>query len=335
MLQSKEIIFKGYESNRNLPINFKNEDEQYFKKDFIRCISDTALYNYTNVIVTVEGLVLNNLSVQQEFLIRSQINQYSSVSFYLKNIVNYGIKFLNKNEKYAIVTDNWSVGYFHFLCDTLPRLMALKSKVAGFTLLLPESCHSFHVELLKYFSIQKIEFYNNTQLLFCPNLYIPNVTKPTGNYNKELLLKVKQQFKLNTSQSIGSQKNIYISRKKAARRKLADESEIEKILVSYNFQIICTEDYSMDEKIELFKNCNILISIHGAGLTNMLFMQEHSKVLEIRLPNDNHNLAYFTLASDLNLDYYYMFCEASNNESTEYTIDMERFKKILNEITNT
>ncbi len=104
--------------------------------------------------------------------------------------------------------------------------------------------------------------------------------------------------------------------------------------MKYNFQIICSEDYNTKEKIDLFKDCDLLVSIHGAGLTNILFMPEKSIAVEVRMPNDKTNLAYFTLASDLNINYYYMFSESPNDKSIDYTINTIELEKILNQIVN-
>jgi capsular polysaccharide biosynthesis protein len=63
-----------------------------------------------------------------------------------------------------------------------------------------------------------------------------------------------------------------------------------------------------------------LIGLHGAGLTNMLFMREGGKVLELRNQNDAHNNCYFSLASELNLDYFYLLNQGNTNDT--HTVDI-------------
>ena len=337
MIKSKEIIFQGYDSVRTLPANFKKEEELFFKQDFKKHINDTVLYQYKNVIINTQGLVLNNLKIQEELLLSANGKKNYNFRYFLSCFVRNRIKFLSSDETYTLISNPWSAGYFHFLCDSLPRLIALGNKIKDTVLLLPESHNDFHLEFLEFFKPKKILFYKETQLLFCPKLLIANHTAPTGNYNKNVLniLKKKLLEGYNAKSTInGDKKNIYISRKKATRRRILNEAEFEEVLLKYNFQIICSEDYNTKEKIDLFKDCDLLVSIHGAGLTNILFMPEKSIAVEVRMPNDKTNLAYFTLASDLNINYYYMFSESPNDKSIDYTINTIELEKILNQIVN-
>lgn len=50
----------------------------------------------------------------------------------------------------------------------------------------------------------------------------------------------------------------------------------------------------------------LLVYHHGATLTNMLFMQEVKKVLELKSIRDSKTQCYFKLASALGLQYYYI-----------------------------
>jgi capsular polysaccharide biosynthesis protein len=74
-----------------------------------------------------------------------------------------------------------------------------------------------------------------------------------------------------------------------------------------------------------------LVGLHGGGLTNMLFMPENGRILELRLGSDNHNNCYFTLASDLGHDYYYLLNESDTQETfnANITVDLNELGEIL------
>ena len=65
---------------------------------------------------------------------------------------------------------------------------------------------------------------------------------------------------------------IYISRQLASVRKIKNEDDVIKILINYGFHILKAEELNFWDQIRLFSNCKHLISIHGAGLTNCIFI---------------------------------------------------------------
>ena len=80
-------------------------------------------------------------------------------------------------------------------------------------------------------------------------------------------------------------------------------------------------------------NADILVSLHGAGLTHMLWMKDSASILEIRARGDYQNNCYFSLASDLNFDYYYVLADKVNpslsTQQADYLIDSVSFKNQL------
>src|SRR6185295_8017269 len=96
------------------------------------------------------------------------------------------------------------------------------------------------------------------------------------------------------------------------RRRVLNEAEVSGLLREYGFVTLYFEDYTFEKQVHLSSNATMLISIHGAGLTNMLFMKEKASVLEFRPKNDHTNLCYYALASALDLNYYYQFGEAGD-----------------------
>jgi capsular polysaccharide biosynthesis protein len=79
--------------------------------------------------------------------------------------------------------------------------------------------------------------------------------------------------------------------------------------------------------------CSSLISLHGAGLSNMLFMKQGSIVLELRMKGDQQNLCYYSLASALSINYYYLFCTRNadniNVQDANISVDLLELEKIL------
>ena len=65
-----------------------------------------------------------------------------------------------------------------------------------------------------------------------------------------------------------------------------------------------------------------LVGLHGAGLTNMIFMNKGGQVLEFRNANDSHNNCYFSLTSSLQHDYYYLNCKGDREDTNAVNISV-------------
>ena len=124
---------------------------------------------------------------------------------------------------------------------------------------------------------------------------------------------------------------IYISRAKAPKRKILNEEEIISILVSLGFEIIYMEDLDFFSQVKLMSECKYLVSLHGAGLTNELYLPETAKVFEIRHPKDKLNNCYYLLATALSLKYYYFLGDSFEDDPhcANITIDIPSFSESI------
>ena len=52
-------------------------------------------------------------------------------------------------------------------------------------------------------------------------------------------------------------------------------------MISYGFTFVTFENYSFEEQIKIIDNCELLVGIHGAGFTNMVFMNKNTKIVDI------------------------------------------------------
>ena len=71
---------------------------------------------------------------------------------------------------------------------------------------------------------------------------------------------------------------------------------------------------TFEEQIKIYHGANIIGGLHGGGLTNILFMNPGTKLLEVRRENDNLNNCYYTLASELGINYYYVNSKSQGDD---------------------
>ena len=197
------------------------------------------------------------------------------------------LPFVNYNEEtpYFTIHTPW-FGYFSWFTSNLPRLINVHQNYPDAILLLPEKIGElkFVTECLRMFPDLKIREVKDSHHMFIKNYVFAQVKPWTSQFllsELEMVRKLCFGFIENNFISKHTDDRIYISRRKAHRRSITNELEVETYLQSQGFVSVCYEDLNVFDQIALTKNAKIIVSLHGAGLTNTMFMQEGSTVLEL------------------------------------------------------
>jgi capsular polysaccharide biosynthesis protein len=229
----------------------------------------------------------------------------------------------NNDIKYILIFDHWAKNnYYHWMIDSLSRIQLLSGDLNEYVVLLPEDCPKFIQNTLKFYPDVNIKLIKKNTLQFIPNLFIQDFAAGSGRQHPVILKSVRSHI-LNQFPSIKSEKFIYVSRQKQKVRRISNENEVLGILRKYNFETVCFEDHSLEEQIKIAQSAKILLSSHGANLTNSLFMQEGCSVFEL-IRNDVPNFCYFSMATGLGLNYYYQLCEINDHDNL--LVDLVEFE---------
>lgn len=353
LMKKKEI----YNSSVN-----EKEKKPYFHNilpDILNTIlkkrqQQSALYLFTiaNAYVSPYGVVFKNGKVISQSIYKSSNYKIwnNLLSFWNKRIKN---KVRVIQGDCLVICHSWYQNYYHWLIEITPRLFLMKDDLSNKKLIIHENISKFHLEILSKFNFKEIIFINDDELLKCesisftsfPNFYLNqhiNIsTQPSKiielNINSKLMKEMKLWFQnknplLNESDKIKN--NLYISRKKAGYRKILNEMELEKILDNNEFEKVFLEDYSFNEQIMLLNNAKIVISIHGAGLANILFMKSKSHVINL-ISEHHHEFCYMTIADVAGVNYTHINCTGVNLENPAYndiTVDLNLIENVLNAI---
>ena len=171
--------------------------------------------------------------------------------------------------------------YYHLLTDLLPHLIAAPRN----PVLVPEFMPQSFIEFLKHIQFDVMVIPQGTVQV--ERLYIPEMELP--EWNSEKVKKIQTFFEnflprkcYAYSKDSIPRNRIYVSRKQAVRRHLANETEFLPLLKKHNFRKIHLEQFSIREQVELFRKTSHVIAAHGAGLTNVLFAPADVRILEIR-----------------------------------------------------
>lgn len=75
------------------------------------------------------------------------------------------------------------------------------------------------------------------------------------------------------------------------------------ILLSKGLKKVILEDLSFADQVQIFASADVIVSPHGAGLSNLVFCRPDTKVLEFFSPN-YVNVCFWVLSNHVGADYY-------------------------------
>ncbi|PPT07284.1 capsular polysaccharide biosynthesis protein [Geitlerinema sp. FC II] len=125
-------------------------------------------------------------------------------------------------------------------------------------------------------------------------------------------------------------KRIYISRSKSAsglkKRHILNEEELFGELQKFGFEKYVLEDYSLEEKIELFYDAETVVGAYGGGITHILFSPKVN-VLELQVMAKMQTYYYY-LAKALGHPFEFVCSNKANNREN-FSVDVPAVVEIL------
>ena len=320
-IQNSSVTYAARESTRTLPVNYDPKDEILFGHEVRKQIPGChAVLERAVNIVDSSLFRAGGFGSFSRYCTVGTIGQKDKIKRLLKTF-----QILNTPRtitRGSWVIDNWSDGYFHWFTDALTRVELVNAYWNVYPVILPRNFKSIGY-VTQSFEILGVPytFIEENRRSHVKELLLTSHTAPTGNYNKALLNNLARRFR-NWASHLQSGKShqertgrrLFISRTLAPKRKISNEQELVPILRKYGFEIIHAENLTFKDQVVLFNTASVIAGLHGAGLTNMLFMPIGSRVIEIRRDGDSHNNCFFTMASDLEFDYYYLLAAPQSTD---------------------
>jgi capsular polysaccharide biosynthesis protein len=313
-------------STRQPPVNLEPGDRWLFEHEWQRTIPESRLIEMRDVRISADGFLFNGGRVLREsFAFAHLLDDWSRAGLARFLAGNY-LKTTTRIEDDALwVVDNWSCGYFHWLADTLPRLFLVRHHLKDWTLLLPHYARAlaFVEPSLAPWGVGRVRYAAKHEVFRCRRLFVPTHAAPAGHFNDAVIRSVRQR--LVTAYGVGGDAGadrLYISRGAARRRRVSNEADVLDVVRRFGFRVFHPESCPFAEQVRAAAAARYLVSNHGAGLTNMLFMRPGSHVLELRHQTDNVSNCYFTMASALGLNYFYQTCASTDPGEPPHTADL-------------
>ena len=327
---------------RQKPKNLKSEDDKLFNHEYQKHLKNSKVKTLKNVYISESKLKkYKYFRIHAKQWRMNPINLIDKIIFFIKDLKTF-LYARDNSEIETIKTAIWAVDsrsyqYFHWLTDALQRIEASKKYYdKGPLILLPGfQNYQYIKDSLDILGIESFILEDNKKY-FVEELILSERVSPAGNYRKELINTISNNFKKNIEnlEARNDFKKIWVSRQNALKRRILNFEEIEPILEKNNFKIINYENLTFRDQIKISNNAQIIGGVHGAGLTNMIFLNKNSSVIEIRAEGDSLNNCFFSLASDMEHDYYYFLGSADDDNYYESNlhIDPKKFENFLESI---
>jgi Glycosyltransferase 61 len=214
--------------------------------------------------------------------------------------------------------------YYHWTVENLPRIRLMEE--AGISpdwFFLPRR-HRFHRDSLELFGIPSKNqiLANEYTHVQADELVIASMVRSEITPENALFL---YQRMANTSWSKTKSTNrlrIYVARRRRSWRHVVNEKALLSQLSQYGFKRYFLEELPLRTQIQLFQQAEFVIGPHGAGLTNLVYCNAGTKVIEIGSPIRPLGFFYF-IAHHRGLRYLNFFGKAVDIERDESNIEVD------------
>ncbi|TVU53451.1 MAG: DUF563 domain-containing protein [Arthrospira sp. PLM2.Bin9] len=295
-------------TNNHESLSYFVQKKVVFPDAFIFEIPNSTAWasSCTSAIITEDQKIINDLSTGSPEIILT--------SHYLP-------KPIKLSGKIAILSVQYTYNYFHWMFEIIARLMLLLKAGIMFNhldgIFISGHGKKYEQETLELLKIPMDRVIDNSiKYIKADCLIVPSIS-PRPLITNEWSCKMLKDLILNSqkfqvfSQSLEPVSRIYISRNQCQYRQILNEAELIYFLDKFGFKVLTLEGMSVIEQAAYFANSEVVISPHGASLTNLVFCNPGTKIIEIFAPGSIIDY-YWKLSSICNLDYYYL--KAKNQE---------------------
>ncbi|WP_269523435.1 glycosyltransferase family 61 protein [Coraliomargarita parva] len=234
--------------------------------------------------------------------------------------------------------------YAHWLIDSLSRLHLLRlsglyDSVDRF--LVPEPRYDFQADSLKYLGIDRSQLITDAEHHHFTADRLITSTAPRGDsviipkwvtdFHREAFLKARKLRDFEAPL-------VYVRRSDSSMRNVLNEDALVAHLAERGFRSFEMASLPFLDKIALFAGAQVVVSVHGAGLANIMFCPESAHFVEL-FPEQFVLTTYADLAFNVGLGYSHMLCpspvrakDGKEGQKVHVTVDIDALDALLDPV---
>lgn len=298
-------------------------------------------------LITTNSLIFRNVNVNAQLILwkNGRILNESKLNLvdpdFYRRTGNY-LKFLALNYfkrrkkripgKTVWVVNEWAFNYYHWFVDALPKILSTRLDKQTFVVVMPASFRRlpYHEDSLKMLDVRWQYFDDVTERVSCEELYLPINVSIDWTANPVYIQKLRVLLLANIPAHRGKGRLLYVTRRNAEKRKVANDNEVIALLEPLGFEVVEFEKMNFIEQVTTCNAASAMIGLHGAGLTNMLFMSEGKTIVELRRENED-TLCFQHLSEALKMNYHFLVCKNLGNDryNSDFLVNIEELRKMV------
>lgn len=291
------------------------------------------VFSDTGLVITDDAKVITQSAGSPEFSKQFTIESLAhqdfarpavTPHFLLSSIKNLPATRINKNISPLIPRYN---NYYHWMVGTVPKIRYVEKYQEktgeSVTFLLPHNPSQWVKQTLSLLGCTSEQFLVAQEPIYKPHRTVVPPHPFPGQEDDYRWIRHRVFENLKTENYQGPSEKVYISRENAIGRRVVNKNSLMEMLSDHGFKKYHLEDRTVAENIRLFSNADMVVSPHGAGLTDIMFCDDCTVV---ELFGSRENNAYELLCNDLDLDYVGIKCEPV---STDIYADINRIEQVI------
>ena len=322
----------------NIYINKKkyNLDNNIYKVSNGRIFTDLE----ENVAIIKDNFIIPEISYQQVNGELKKVN-YNSVVYKGTNRI-----LKTRNGKiFCLAQGGSGNNYFHFLFDIITKLKIYQEKysLSEIDYFYVPGVSAWQKKILSLFEIneERLIDSNNFRHIKGPEIIAVDhpwyrkgfVQQEIKNLPEWSIFFLREKF-LKFQKKFNASKKIFIDRSDSLynRCKLINNQEVINFLENKGFKSYQVSKLDFFEQIYLFNNAEVIISPHGAALTNIIFSEPNLKLFEL-IPDNHGSVKCERISKFLNFEYTRIVLDKiMPYENGDIKIEIEELKKVLKSI---
>jgi capsular polysaccharide biosynthesis protein len=313
-----------------LPANFASDFEPVLPHLDADYRQELPVSVYDHCYITHSGLAVKRLRLLEE---TGFANVPPRVTRHFRRYARYKLltepRLRISRPNLLLIHNHWASGYHHWLTEACVKLKAIEPE--SYAVMLPASYGHFARDSLRLLGCKDIVDVPAGRGVVASSVTI--VANPySGRFNPLDVAWLRDRLTSICGHPHGSHQRVYLQRAHDRVRKVENEAEVMQALAQYGFTTVDAAVLTFEDQVKLFSGCEVLVGVHGAGLTNCLFMKPGGRVLELYRAlapgGPGMNTCYWNLSVAADLTYYYQFCAHGRHEGADPQ-DLDRVNVIV------